>query len=102
MVGDTRREMPDIEEIAAKHVVGGLAEVLSALGAELRQANTAGEDTIVFGGADVELNLALEAKAGGGIKFWVVNAEAGSAYARGAKVTVHVYPGAQEGWGVGK
>jgi hypothetical protein len=61
--------MPDIQEVAAKHVVGAFAEVLNELGAELRQANQAGEDTIVFGGADVELNLALEAKAGGGVKF---------------------------------
>jgi len=32
--------MPNLEG-AAKHVVGGLAEVLNELGAELRRANTA-------------------------------------------------------------
>ena len=72
--------MPDIQELAAKHVVGGLAEVLNELGAELRKASSAGEDTIIFGGAEVELNLALEAKAGGGVRFWVLNAEPGSGY----------------------
>jgi hypothetical protein len=85
--------MPDLENLAAEHVVGGLAEVLNALGAEFRQANTlAGETTILFGGAEIELNVALEPKAGGGVEVFVVNAEAGSTHARrSAKVTVQVY-----------
>jgi hypothetical protein len=93
--------MFDLDQVAAKHVVGGLAEVLNELGAELRKATAAGQDTIKFGAAEVELNVTLEATAGGGVKFWVVNADAGSTYARGAKVTVHVYP-TQEEYGVGK
>jgi hypothetical protein len=92
----TRSKIPDLQGIATQHAVGGLAEVLNQLGAELRQASASGEDPIIFGGADVELSLTLEATAGGGVKFWVINADADSSYTRGAKITVHVYPGGQE------
>lgn len=93
--------MPDLEGAGAKHVVGGLAEVLNELGAELRRANQTSESTIMFGGADVELEVAAEASAEGGVKFWVVNAGASGTYTRTAKITVHVYSGEQE-FGVGK
>jgi hypothetical protein len=60
-----------------------------------------GESIIIFGGADVELEVAAEASAEGGVKFWVVNAGVGGTYTRTAKITVHVYSGEQE-FGVGK
>ena len=90
-----------MDDVAAKQVVGGLAEVLIELGAELRRANSAGEDTVRLSGADVELMVSLEANAGGGVKFWVVNADVGSTYTRGAKITVHLYPGSED-YAVGK
>lgn len=84
----------------AKHVIGGLAEVLNELGAELRRANQTGKSTLLFGGADVELEVAAEASAGG-VKFWVVNAGASGSYTRTARITVHLCSGEQE-FGVGK
>lgn len=94
--------MPDIEAMVANQVVGGLAEVLNELGRELRLANEAGESTIMFGGADVELEVAAEASAEGGVKFWVVNAGATGTLRRTARITVHVYPGGDQDLAVGK
>ena len=55
----------------------------------------------MFGGAEVELDVSVEVTGRGGIKFWVVNREAGSTYARAARVKVDLYAGDQE-YGIGK
>ena len=55
----------------------------------------------LFGGAEVELDVSVEVTGRGGIKFWVVNREAGSTYARAARVKVALYAGDQE-YGIGK
>jgi hypothetical protein len=55
----------------------------------------------LLGGAEVELDVSVEVTGSGGIKFWVVNGEAGTSYARTARVKVSLYPGDQQ-YGVGK
>jgi len=93
--------MPNIERAAATHAVAGLSDVLTALGEELPAAHSTGEKTILFGGAEIELDVSVEVTGSGGIKFWVVNGEAGTTYARTARVKVNLYTGDQE-YGVGK
>lgn len=88
--------------------VAGLSDILLALGDELRQANhQVGEhrwptdrgeqvNPILFlGSASVELNISVTASGSGGIKVWVVNAEAGVNYERAGKVTVQLNTGAE-------
>jgi hypothetical protein len=97
--------MERVERVSGQHAVAGLTEVLHALGAELRQATataTTGERTLLFGGAGVELDIAIEASAGGGFNFWVVDAQAGTTYTRTARVKVNLYPGGDEPMRVGK
>ena len=55
----------------------------------------------LFGGAEVELDVSVEVTGSGGIKFWIVNGEAGTTYARAARVKVDLYAGDQE-YGIGK
>jgi hypothetical protein len=55
----------------------------------------------LFGGAEVELDVSVEVTGSGGIKFWIVNGEAGTTYARAARVKVNLYAGDQE-YGIGR
>jgi hypothetical protein len=44
----------------------------------------------LLGGAEVELDVSVGVTGSGGIKFWVVNREAGSTHARAARVKVNL------------
>lgn len=70
----------------------GLADVLQQLGAELRDAGERGGSTLMWTTASVEIEVAIEATAGGGVKFWVLNAEASGSLSRTTKITVGLSP----------
>lgn len=81
---------------SAKGTVGGLAEVLEALGAELRSANerireSGAAPVIALSDAEVELNLRLEADGRGGVRFWVIEATGGLVAERTATVRVRLF-----------
>ena len=96
-----------------KHVpagaVAGLSDILIALGEELRLANhKVGESRwpdgtgkehvqpiLFLASASVELTVSVSASGSGGVKVWVVNAEAGAEYARAGKVTVQLNTGGE-------
>lgn len=93
---------------APSGAVTGLAEVLLALGEELRKANfqvgessyLVGEDGVrepilFLGGATVELTVTAAVSASGGVKVWVVNTEAGADYERSGKITVQLNTGGE-------
>lgn len=54
----------------------GLADVLQALGAELREAQQRGGGTIAWMNAELEMEVAVDTTGSGGVRFWVVNADA--------------------------
>ncbi len=83
----------------------GLSDVLLALGDELRAANhqvgefDGGADEegnplkvpiLFLGGATVELSVAIEANASGGVSVWVLKAEGSATFQRTAKITVQL------------
>jgi hypothetical protein len=70
----------------------GIADVLQELGAELREAAERGGSTISWMSAEVELEVAVEITAGGGVKFWVLNAEAAAAKTRTTRIKVNLTP----------
>ncbi len=82
----------------------GLADVLQSLGQELRDAAERGGSTLSWMNASIEMEVAVEASAGGGVKFWVLNAEAAGSLTRTTRVTVNVTPheAFQQREGVGK
>lgn len=94
---------------APSAAVTGLAEVLLALGEELRRANfqvgeyaySAGDDDLVrqpilfLGGATVELAVTASVSASGGVKVWVVNTEGNADYERSGKITVQLNTGGE-------
>lgn len=58
-------------------IIGGLAEVLAQLGAELRGANAAprDEDTVNWAQAELELSVTVQREDSGGVAFKVANGE---------------------------
>lgn len=102
------------DEAAPAGAVAGLAEILLALGEELRKANIqigerkaywdkknkSKEPILFLRGAEVELAVTSSISASGGVKIWVINAGAGAEYARSGKITVHLNTGDDE-FGVG-
>lgn len=81
----------------------GLADVLAALGSEIRlateRASAAGVNTVRAHTAEVELAVTVEGAVGGGIKFWVVNADASSSTQHVGRVKVML--SIDEEWGQG-
>jgi hypothetical protein len=82
----------------------GLADVLEQLGAELRDAASRGGATLAWMNASLEMEVAIEASASGGVKFWVLNAEAAGALRRTTRITVNLtpHPDFNQAEGVGK
>jgi hypothetical protein len=70
----------------------GLADVLQSLGEELRDAAERGGSTLSWMNASVEMEVAVEASAGGGVKFWVLNADTAGSLTRTTRITVNVTP----------
>jgi len=91
----------------ASDAVGGLSEVLLALGDELRKANRkVGEmpygPVLFLSGATVELNLSFSASAEAGVQVWVVEAKGQRAKEHSATITVHLNTTGEPEYGVGK
>lgn len=97
-------------EDAPRGAVAGLSEILLAIGDELRAANhhvgeqpnygaAAGEPprrpVLFLQGATVELAVSVSADASGGVRVWVLNADASTAYERSGKITIHLNTGAR-------
>lgn len=94
---------------APSGAVAGLADILLALGDELRRANfkigeysvegedgeVAKEPILFLAGATVELAVTASVSALGGVKVWVVNAEGGADYERSGKITVQLNTGGE-------
>lgn len=81
-----------------------LASAIAALRGQLLDAQRAGEGQgVSFGVGKVEVEFTVESKttgtAGGGVKFWVVNADAKLDHARGSthKIKVELLPTAPDG-----
>lgn len=70
----------------------GLADVLQALGAELRDAQQRGGSTIAWMSAEVEMEVAVETTGAGGVRFWVLNADASRARTQTTRVKVNLSP----------
>lgn len=109
--------MNPIEQVNEKipqGAVAGLSDILLALGDELRKANhevgswdMPGADgqverqpILYLQGASVELDIEATADAHGGVKVWVLGAEAGSSVRRSGKITVQLNTGGEQ-FGVG-
>ena len=91
----------------ASDAVGGLSEVLLALGDELRNANRKVGDmpygpVLFLSGATVELNLSFSTSAEAGVQVWVVEAKGQGAKEHGATITVHLNTTGEAEYGVGK
>lgn len=76
-------------------VVGGLADVLAALGDELREANRRAEThddgpVVSLGHAEVHIEVAVEKAGGVGFDFKVLKANGSLQHTRTAKVVVHM------------
>lgn len=82
----------------------GLADVLQALGAELRDAQRRGGGTIAWINAEVEMEVAVDTSGTAGVKFWVLNGGAAHGVTRTTRVKVALTPhnDAQQPYGVGK
>lgn len=82
----------------------GLADVLEALGAELRDAQQRGGGTIAWMNAEVEMEVAVDTSGSAGVKFWVINSEAALGVTKTTRVKVALTPHneAQQPYGVGK
>lgn len=92
---------------APSGAVAGLADILLALGDELRKANfkigeysVEGEDgeeakepILFLAGATVELAVTASVSGSGGVRVWVVNTEGGADYERSGKITVQLNTG---------
>jgi hypothetical protein len=70
----------------------GLADVLQALGAELREAQQRGGGTIAWINAEVEMEVAVDTSGSGGVRFWVVNADTTRGVTRTTRVKVNLTP----------
>jgi hypothetical protein len=68
---------PRAADLAREQVVGGLADVLAALGKELGDAETRSRDrsSIAWSGAELELSVTMEQSNQAGVDFKVVNGE---------------------------
>lgn len=109
MLDELDGSMKNPVNVAPSGAVTGLAEVLLALGEELRKANfqvgefsySVGEDEeirepiLFLGGATVELTVTVAASASGGVKVWVVNTEGSADYERSGKITVQLNTGGE-------
>jgi hypothetical protein len=82
----------------------GLADVLQALGEELREAQQRGGGTIAWMNAEVEMEVAVDTSGSAGVKFWVLNADAARGVTRTTRVKVSLTPHNefQQPYGVGK
>lgn len=82
----------------------GLADVLQALGAELRDAQRRGGGTIAWMNAEVEMEVAVDTSGSGGVRFWVVNGDVTRGVTRTTRVKVSLTPHNpdQQPYGVGK
>jgi hypothetical protein len=73
----------------------GLPELLAALGAELREAHATaereGKETAAWTSATVEIDVAVEVSAGGGVEFYVT-AEGAAARTRTTKIILNLEP----------
>lgn len=79
--------------------VGGLAEILGALGDELREANRQigerkwmdqVEPVLLFDQATVELSATATITGSGGLKFWVLSGGVDHANQKSIRITVHL------------
>jgi hypothetical protein len=82
--------MTSLDESPAHRL--GLADVLEQLGEELREASGRGGATLAWMNASVEMEVAIEASASGGVKFWVLNAEAAAGLTRTTRITINLNP----------
>jgi hypothetical protein len=92
--------LTNIEGAVATDAVVGLPDVLTALGKEFSASHSTGEETILFGSGDAELDVSVEVR-----EAWdqVCSSTAKQAplTPRTARVKVNLYPGDQE-YGVDK
>jgi hypothetical protein len=70
----------------------GLADVLHALGAELRNGADEGGKTINFVDATIELDVTIRRTGGGKVKFWVAEAGGDLEKSETTRITVNVSP----------
>lgn len=103
-----------VNEKIPQGAVAGLSDILLALGDELRKANhevdswefqredgqTERHPILYVQGASVELDIEATTDAHGGVKVWVLGAEAGSSVRRSGKITVQLNTGGEQ-FGVG-